>query len=88
MAENFIEAEYDLTKKSKIKKFYESNKILILSFVVIVLVLLGSALYYFDAKERKRIELSSNYVQAKFHTYPRVLLKDLLVFFWIDLIHN
>jgi len=28
MSENLFEAQYDLTKKSRIKKFYESNKIL------------------------------------------------------------
>ena len=33
MAENLIEAQYDVTKKSKLKKFYEKNKILIFSFI-------------------------------------------------------
>ena len=26
MTENLFEAQYDITKKSKLKKFYESNK--------------------------------------------------------------
>ena len=29
MTNNLIEAQYDITKKSKLKKFYESTKILI-----------------------------------------------------------
>ena len=29
MAEDIIEAQYDVTKKSKLKKFYEKNKIFI-----------------------------------------------------------
>jgi len=35
MTNNLIEAQYDITKKSKLKKFYESNKILICSFILI-----------------------------------------------------
>ena len=31
MTNNLIETQYDITKKSKLKKFYESNKILIFS---------------------------------------------------------
>ena len=67
MAENIFEAQYDLTKKSKIKKFYESNKILIFSSILILVILFGSLSYYFESEERKKILLSENYIQAKFY---------------------
>ena len=67
MAENLFEAQYDLTKKSRIKKFYESNKIFIFSFILILIILFGSFSFYLENKERKKILLSENYIQAKFY---------------------
>ena len=67
MPENFFEAQYDLTKKSKIKKFYESNKILIFSSILILIISFGSLSFYLESKESKKILLSENYVQAKFY---------------------
>ena len=65
MTNNLIEAQYDITKKSKLKKFYESNKILIYLFVFILIILFGYFGYYSDSKEKKEILLSENYVEAK-----------------------
>ena len=65
MPENFFEARYDITKKSKIKKFYESNKILIFSSILILIIFFGSFNFYLTKKEEKKILLSENYVQAK-----------------------
>ena len=65
MSENLFEAQYDLTKKSKIKKFYESNKIFIFTSILILVILFGSLSFYLDNKEKKRILLSENYIQAK-----------------------
>jgi len=67
MTENLFEAQYDLTKKSKMKKFYESNKILIFSSVFILIILLGFLTFYFEKQERKKILLSENYIQAKIY---------------------
>ena len=67
MSENFFEAQYDVTKKSKIKKFYESNKILIFSSIFILIILFGSLSFYLENKEGKKILLSENYIQAKFY---------------------
>ena len=67
MAENFFEAQYDVTKKSRIKKFYESNKILIFSSILILIISFGSLSFYLESKESKKILLSENYVQAKFY---------------------
>ena len=65
MAENLFETRYDLTKKSKVKEFFESNKILIYSSVLALILIIGSYSYYKYSKEKKRILLSENYIQAK-----------------------
>ena len=67
MTNNLIEAQYDITKKSKLKKFYESNKILIYLFIFILIILFGYFSYYLDSKEKKEILLSENYVEAKIY---------------------
>ena len=67
MKENLFEAQYDVTKKSKLKKFYNSNKTLIFSFLLIIIVLLVSFNFYLIKKEKNRILLSENYVQAKIY---------------------
>ena len=67
MPENFFETRYDITKKSKIKKFYELNKILIFSSIFILVILFVSLSFYLENKENKKILLSENYIQAKFY---------------------
>ena len=67
MPENLFEAQYDLTKKSRIKKFYELNKIFIFSFILILIILFGSFSFYLENQERKKILLSENYIQAKIY---------------------
>ena len=67
MPENLFEAQYDITKKSKLKKFYESNKILIFSSILILIIFFGSLSFYLEIKEKKEILLSENYVQAKIY---------------------
>ena len=67
MSENLFEAQYDLTKKPRIKKFYESNKIFIFSFILILIILFGSFSFYLENQERKKILLSENYIQAKIY---------------------
>ena len=67
MTENLFEAQYDLTKKSKLKKFYDSYKIFIYSSIIFILIAFGSITYYLESKEKKRILLSENYLQAKIY---------------------
>ena len=67
MAENLFETRYDLTKKSKLKEFYESNKILIYSLLFVLIVIFSSYTYYQIIKEKKKIQLSENYIQAKIY---------------------
>lgn len=67
MTENSIEAQYDVTKKSKFKKFYDSNKTVIFFFIFILILLFGSLSFYFEKKEGKKILLSEKYVEAQFY---------------------
>jgi len=67
MSENLFEAQYDLTKKSRIKKFYESNKIIVFSFILILIILFASLSFYLENQERKKILLSENYIKAKIY---------------------
>ena len=65
MPENLFETQYDLTKKSKLRVFYESNKILLYSFILVVITVVVAFSYYQHSKEKKKIFLSDKYIQAK-----------------------
>ena len=54
MNENLFEAQYDVTKKSKLKKFYEANKILIFLAVFIIIIAIASVSFYLETKEKKK----------------------------------
>ena len=65
MNDNSFEAQYDVTKKSKLKKLYESNKILIFTSILVLIVTTASISIYLNIKEDKRILLADNYIEAK-----------------------
>ena len=67
MVENLFEAQYDVTKKSKLKKFYEKNKILIFSFIFCLIFAFVSFSFYIENKEKKKVLLSENYLKAKIY---------------------
>ena len=67
MPENLFETRYDLTKKSKLRELYESNKILIYSSILALIIFFASYSYYQVSKEKKKILLSENYIQAKIY---------------------
>jgi len=67
MNEDLIEAHYDITKKSKLKSFYESSKILIFSSIFILAIILITFSVSFENKEKNKILISENYVQAKIY---------------------
>ena len=65
MNENLFGAQYDVTKKSKIRKFYDSNKILIFSSILVLIIAIASISFYSEIKEKKKMLLSDNYIEAK-----------------------
>ena len=80
MDEKLIEARYDVTKKTKIKKFYESNKVLILCAISFFVILIAFVIFYSESKERKKISLAENYITAKIYlsNEERNKAKDIL----------
>ena len=65
MNQNLFETQYDVTEKSKLKRFYQNNKILILSSIIFIIVTLSSVTFYLNFKEKKIINLSNSYINAK-----------------------
>jgi len=65
MPENLFETQHDLTKKTKLREFYESKKIIIYSSVLSLIIVIASYTYYLESGEKEKIYLSENYVQAK-----------------------
>ena len=65
MNENLYEAQYNVTKKSKLKKFYEANKILIFAVIFIIIIAIASISFYSETKEKKKILISDKYLAAK-----------------------
>jgi len=80
MDEKLIGARYDVTKKTKIKKFYESNKVLILCTTSFFIILIAFIIFYSESKERKKISLAENYITAKIYlsNEERNKAKDIL----------
>ena len=67
MKNNLFETQYDLTKKSKLREFYETKKIWIYSIIFLIIFFVLSYSYYKNREESKKILLSENYIQAKVH---------------------
>ena len=67
MNENIFEVQYDVTKKSKFKRFYDKYKILVITFLTILIVLIISLFFYLEFKEEKRISITNNYIKAKIY---------------------
>ena len=67
MTENFIEAQYDITKKSKLKRFYESYKKFIFLSIFLLVTIYASFSFYSFNKEKQKVHLSEKYIQAKIY---------------------
>jgi len=67
MTDDIIHAQYDITKKSKIKIFYQSNKKIIFLAAFILILIAGSTIFYINKMKEKKIMLSENYIIAKIY---------------------
>ena len=67
MNENLFQTQYDVTKKTKLKKFYDEKKFLIFSFILVVVIIFASFSYYSENQKKKRILLAENYIKAKIY---------------------
>ena len=57
----------DLTIITKVKKYYYNNKKFVLSSIIFLILLIVFLFFYLDLKEKKRIEISDNYIKAKIY---------------------
>jgi hypothetical protein len=67
MNENFISGEYDVTKKTKLRKFYDDYKILIFSIISMFILIIASFNIYSYLQNKKKITLSKEYVNAQIY---------------------
>lgn len=67
MDENSIEAQYDVTKKNRLLKFYESNKLLIFGSIIGIVIVIALLSFYVNNKKQEKVLLAENYIQAKIY---------------------
>ena len=67
MDEIIVQSEVQLTKKEKILKFYNKNKITIFSLLSLVLVIVIAVIFYIESQEKKKKIIAQNYVSAKIY---------------------
>ena len=65
MTENLINIQDKKTIKEKVIIFYQENKVLIFSILVILALIVVSFIFYLESKEKRKILLSENYIEAK-----------------------
>ena len=85
MNENLFETQYDVTKKSRFRKLYDANKLLIFSTLFVLIIASISFSFYTASKEKKQILLADNYIMAKFYLQNnekdkgRKILKEIIL---------
>ena len=67
MEENSIEAKYNVTKKSRLLRFYESNKLIIFSTAIAIVIATALFSFYLNVKKQEKILLTEKYIQAKIY---------------------
>ena len=67
MAENIFKTDYDVTKKSKAKIFFDKYKKVIYFLIVLFIISTFSIFFYIDYKEDKKKLFSENYIKAKIY---------------------
>ena len=85
MNENLFETQYDVTKKSKFRRLYDANKLLIFSTLFVLIITSISFSFYTVSREKKQILLADNYMVAKFYLQNnerdkgRKILKEIIL---------
>ena len=85
MNENLFETQYDVTKKSKFRRLYDANKLLIFSTIFVLIITSISFSFYTVSREKKQILLADNYMVAIFYLQNnerdkgRKILKEIIL---------
>ena len=67
MEETVTKDQEKITTKEKLIKFYKTNKILFYLIVSAVTIVVAGIIFYSEIKEKRKILLSENYVEAKIY---------------------
>ena len=85
MSENLFETQYDVTKKSRFRKLYDANRLLIFSTLFVLIIASISLSFYTVSREKKQILLADNYMVAIFYLQNnerdkgRKILKEIIL---------
>ena len=85
MNENLFETQYDVTKKSKFRRLYDANKLLIFLTLFVLIITSISFSFYTVSREKKQILLADNYMVAIFYLQNnerdkgRKILKEIIL---------
>ena len=85
MNENLFETRYDVSKKSRFRKLYDANKLLIFSTLFVLIIASISFSFYTASREKKQILLADNYMVAVFYLQNnerdkgRKILKEIIL---------
>ena len=85
MNDNLFETQYDVTKKSKFRRLYDANKLLIFSTLFVLIIASISFSFYTVSREKKQILLADNYMVAIFYLQNnerdkgRKILKEIIL---------
>ena len=85
MNDNLFETQYDVTKKSKFRKLYDANKLLIFATLFVLIIASISFSFYTVSREKKQILLADNYMVAIFYLQNnerdkgRKILKEIIL---------
>jgi hypothetical protein len=64
MDDNFISGQYDVGSKSKLKKFYDDNRIFIYSVLFAILIVISAVSFYSYSQNKKKTSLAQDYISA------------------------
>jgi len=67
MNNNLFQTEYDITQKTKLRRFYENNKVKIILLSLLSVIMIISFFFYLEVKKNKKITLTENYISAKIY---------------------
>ena len=85
MNENLFETQYNVTKKSKFRRLYDANKLLIFSTLFVLIITSISFSFYTVSREKQQILLADNYMVAIFYLQNnerdkgRKILKEIIL---------
>ena len=60
MDDNFISGQYDVGSKSKLKKFYDDNRIFIYSVLFTILIVISAVSFYSYSQNKKKTSLAQD----------------------------